>query len=187
MLHEELPRWDGSDSAPRRLIQSLEKTIKKDRIQEILANVNQRTTVLQLSLATLSFGAQAGMQRSQEQMQQDIRGLTDKIRSLKPTWGASDASSATLETEASGSLYEEISDWKKTAHEMAVALSLKGEDGSFASSVGLVSPSIPYSLVATSNRTGETDRSTCRTHCRLPKRTISILNPNCLRVKASTY
>lgn len=64
-LRHELPELQAHHHWGKKFITTLEKKIKDNRIQEIVSNINQRITILQLSLTTLSLGAQAGMQQSQ--------------------------------------------------------------------------------------------------------------------------
>lgn len=145
-LDQELPELRDRTSSYQRIRQTLEKSLKEQRIQEILYNINQRTTVLQLSLTTLSLGAQAGMQRSQDQIHAEIRKLTDSMRSAKLTWMEDDGRSVTLASNADpddASLSNEIRDWKKTADDVAVAVSLNdlaGDGRTFASGLPIDAP-----------------------------------------------
>ncbi|ORY62681.1 uncharacterized protein BCR38DRAFT_245760 [Pseudomassariella vexata] len=133
-LEDELPQLSDYSSPIQKIRQSLEKQIKQPRIQEILSNINQRTTVLQLSLTTLEIGAQASMQKSQDQIQTDIRQLTDNIKNAKLTWTIGDSSNILLPPDSPEDMHrdtlsKEIRDWRQTADDVATAVSLNGLDG----------------------------------------------------------
>ncbi|KAK8136549.1 ankyrin repeat-containing domain protein [Apiospora sp. TS-2023a] len=127
-LSHELPELQAHHHWGKKFIATLEKKIKDSRIQEIVSNINQRTTILQLSLTTLSLGAQAGMQQSQERIQNEIRDLADRVRSL--TSGSRDSPNFVVGTDVqhTENIFSEISAWKKTAEDVAAAALLFNDD-----------------------------------------------------------
>ncbi|KAK6856281.1 hypothetical protein PG995_008432 [Apiospora arundinis] len=141
-LDHELPELQAHHHWGKKVVATLEKKIKDARIQEVISNINQRTTVLQLSLTTLSLGTQAGMQQSQEQIQRQIRELSDRVRLL--TYSSGESSSIVVDTgpQITESISSEISAWKKTADDVAAAaLSLNDDRYSLAS--GTSSETLP--------------------------------------------
>ncbi|EMR68868.1 putative ankyrin repeat protein [Eutypa lata UCREL1] len=142
-LEHELPQLKDNTNALKKVCLSLEKSIKEDRIQEILAHVNTYTTILQLSLTTISLGSLWQTHESQEQIQAEIRKLTDRFRSVHIFSGRGgeikDLSLQQLSIEADFEvinheggighdektvLDEEIRNWRKTADDVATAVSL---------------------------------------------------------------
>lgn len=143
-LERELPQLKDNTTAFKKVCLSLEKSIKQDRIQEILSHINSYTTILQLSLTTISLGSLWHTHRSQEQIQTEIRKLTASIRSAhlfssrsERNNGLSSRQLSAVETDfevishdgktthdEKSALDEEIRNWRKTADDVATAVSL---------------------------------------------------------------
>ncbi|KAK8034653.1 ankyrin repeat-containing domain protein [Apiospora rasikravindrae] len=127
-LDHELPELQACHHRGKKFIATLEKKVKDSRIQEIVSNINQRTTILQLSLTTLSLGAQAGVQQSQDRIQQQIRELTDRVRSLTNSSREHSNLIDVADVQNTESIFSEISAWKKTADDVAAAALLINDD-----------------------------------------------------------
>ncbi|KXJ89739.1 ankyrin repeat-containing domain protein [Microdochium bolleyi] len=112
--------------AIQRVILCIEKRIKENRIQDLLARIASCTTILQLSLGTLALGALWDTQDSQAQIQAEIRKLAASIRSAtlfsKPN-ELEDEGDWECVQDARSVLDEEIQEWRKTADDVVTAVS----------------------------------------------------------------
>ncbi|KAI1074803.1 ankyrin [Whalleya microplaca] len=140
-LKSELPRLGGNNRGVTEKVRlSLMQCLKEPRIQQIVQRIASYTTILQLSLTTLSLGTLWGTQRTQDQIQSEIRKLTDEMRSAKLfsdravnkdnslSHVPSHKSELDEDTEESP-FHKEIRDWRQSADNVATMVSLKDFDG----------------------------------------------------------
>ncbi|KAI0015311.1 ankyrin [Xylariomycetidae sp. FL0641] len=142
-LTKELPQLDDHITPFQKIKLSLEESLMKNRTQQIIHHISSRTTVLQLSLNSLSLGSLIGTRNSQDQIQAEIRKLTDAMKSanlLHPGTEKREAQGARSSTEEGTShlstpldedeadadevLDQEIRDWTQSASHVAAAASL---------------------------------------------------------------
>ncbi|KAI2464055.1 ankyrin [Annulohypoxylon bovei var. microspora] len=141
-LAHELPEIKDKTGTLERIRRSLEHSLKQERIMDLIQHISSYKTVLQLSLTTLSLGAIWETTRSQKQIENEIRKLTDAIRmsphlslsrrKKQPTPSIhvqSPESDAEEEDPAESTLEKEIRDWRMTANDVATAVSLNDFDG----------------------------------------------------------
>ncbi|KAI1481052.1 hypothetical protein K445DRAFT_267814 [Daldinia sp. EC12] len=137
-LCRELPELKDKAGAFERIRRSLEHSLKEERVVEIIHHIRSYKTVLQLSLTTISLGALWQTASSQNQIQAEIRKLTDAIR-LSHLFAGHRRDVPLVRTRSSGSHIETgdidentlervISDWRKTADDVATAFTLNETD-----------------------------------------------------------
>ena len=138
-LRDHVPELKDNTTPIQKAILSLEKSIKSHRVQEIRAHLSSQKDVLQLSLTTISLGSLWATHRSQEEIHARIRKLTDEIRSAQlfprrpernkdsPSVhesGTIEPGFEVIEYEEKSALNEYIKTWRKTADDVATAVSL---------------------------------------------------------------
>ena len=128
-LARQLPTLPIEPSTIARAKATLAMNIKSTSIQQTIGHISSYTQVLQLSLMTLSLGTLWGAQRSQNQVEMQIRNLTDSIRSAN--FGALSADSQQAPevvdpavADANMVLRRDIQAWMATADDVAAAVSL---------------------------------------------------------------
>ncbi|KAI0888074.1 ankyrin [Annulohypoxylon maeteangense] len=141
-LADELPDLKDKPYPLERIRLTIEKCLQDERIKDLIQHISSYKAVLQLSLTTISLGAIWETTRSQKQIENEIRKLTDAIRmspylssgrikkghppSIHLHSAGSEAGEDVLEE---SSLEKEIRDWRMTADDIAVAVSLNDFDG----------------------------------------------------------
>ncbi|KAI0378903.1 ankyrin [Hypomontagnella monticulosa] len=158
-LDQQLPQLKDENGPMVRLRQSLEHTLKDERIKEIVHHISSYKTVLQLSLTTLSLSTLWDTASSQNQIRTDIRKLTDAIqRSPRVVRGRvmeRDNQSVRTQSLQSNSGTEDwesafgkdIREWAETANDVAAAVSVLSIDNTSTSAI---------SIPATSSRSVDT-------------------------------
>ncbi|KAI2633129.1 hypothetical protein GGS26DRAFT_67921 [Hypomontagnella submonticulosa] len=148
-LDRELPQLRDEAGPIVRLRQSLEHSLKQERIKEIVHRVASYKTVLQLSLTTLSLGTLWHTASSQNQIQIEIRKLTDAIQQSPRVFQGratekknqlvrTQSNQSKPDTEDSESAFcEEIREWRETADDVAVAVSVSSIDGTSAGALSI--------------------------------------------------
>lgn len=129
-LHNLLPELPENVATFDRVRMNLAMRLKEETICKTVAHISSYTQVLQLSLITLSLGRMWETQESQDQIQAEIRNLTDSIRSSSLTQIQPVEGSATMagDLNSNSELVKEIKDWQTTADDVAAAVSLWGPD-----------------------------------------------------------
>ncbi|CRK20933.1 hypothetical protein BN1723_012202 [Verticillium longisporum] len=132
-LRMELPELTDSPNFLGRTKTTIVMTIKSGVIQGLLSHISSYAQVLQLSVSTLSLGSLRAQQKSQDEVQKEIKKLTQQIRSAdlfanhawtrRPSaisWG--DTETRFDDTEA---LKQEIHAWRISADDVAAAATLQ--------------------------------------------------------------
>ncbi|KAM0284163.1 hypothetical protein ACHAQH_002153 [Verticillium albo-atrum] len=132
-LRTELPELADSPGFFDRTKKAMEMSLKSGVIQGLLSHISSYTQVLQLSVSTLSLGSMREQRKSQDEFQNEIRTLTQKIRSAdlfachaalrRPSaisWGDTDTRYDDTE-----SLNQEIHAWRISADDVAAAATLQ--------------------------------------------------------------
>ena len=137
-LERQLPELKDKTSPIQKIVLTLEKSMKNEHIREIRGGLKSYTAILNLSLTSASLGLQLDARESQEQIQRQIRELANGIRSAQLFSGCtgkhgeltpSSASSIiendfeVIELEEKSPLDEDIKAWRKTADDVATAIS----------------------------------------------------------------
>ncbi|KAI1441127.1 ankyrin [Annulohypoxylon stygium] len=141
-LTREVPELKDKTGPLERMRRTIEHSLKQERIRDLIQHISSYKAVLQLSLTTLSLGAIWETTRSQKQVESEIRKLTDAMRTSPqlslsyvkrkavPSIHIHSAESEAEEEDPEESgLEKEIRDWRKTADDVATAVSLNGFDG----------------------------------------------------------
>ncbi|XDG06264.1 hypothetical protein ABKA04_005879 [Annulohypoxylon sp. FPYF3050] len=141
-LTREVPELKDKTGPLERMRRTIEHSLKQERIRDLIQHISSYKAVLQLSLTTLSLGAIWETTRSQKQVENEIRKLTDAMRTSPqlslsyvkrkavPSIHIHGAESEAEEEDPEESgLEKEIRDWRKTADDVATAVSLNGFDG----------------------------------------------------------
>ncbi|KAK2767263.1 ankyrin repeat protein [Colletotrichum kahawae] len=132
-LRSALPELAQNSSPIAKARASFTATLKTSVIRDLVSHITSYTQVLQLSLITLSLGSVWNQQKSQDQVHNEIRKLTDAIRSAnlvskvtsvhrRPSmeWDDDDGT----RVEDSLSVTKEIQAWRMSADEVAAAVTL---------------------------------------------------------------
>ncbi|KAI1458216.1 ankyrin [Annulohypoxylon moriforme] len=140
-LAHALPNLKDNAGALERVRRSIEQSLKQERIKDLIQHISSYKAVLQLSMTTLSLGAIWDTTRSQKQIENEIRKLTDAIRMspyLSPGRLKKRAplsihvhdteAEAEEEVPEESTLEKEIRDWRMTANDVATAVSLNDFD-----------------------------------------------------------
>ncbi|KAI1208182.1 uncharacterized protein F4807DRAFT_155472 [Annulohypoxylon truncatum] len=141
-LAREVPELKDNTGTLERMRRTIEHSLKQERIKDLIQHISSYKAVLQLSLTTLSLGAIWDTTRSQKQIENEIRKLTDAIRMsphlslgrtkkrATPSIHIHNAESEAEEVVPEESALEkEIRDWRITANDVATAVSLNDFDG----------------------------------------------------------
>ena len=128
-LARQLPVLPIEPSTIAKAKATLAMNIKSTSIQQTISHISSYTQVLQLSLMTLSLGTLWGAQRSQNQVEMQIRSLTDSIRSANLGALSADPQQAPeavdpAVADAGMVLRRDIQAWMTTADDVAAAVSL---------------------------------------------------------------
>ncbi|KAI1472690.1 uncharacterized protein F4812DRAFT_21636 [Daldinia caldariorum] len=138
-LCHELPELKDKAGPVERIRRSLEHSLKEERVVEIIRHICSYKTVLQLSLTTISLGALWETTSSQNQIQAEIRKLTDAIRLSPHLFAGHRRDTLLVHTRSARSEIEKgdidectlervIGDWRETADDVATAVTLNETD-----------------------------------------------------------
>ncbi|EON98721.1 putative ankyrin-2 isoform 2 protein [Phaeoacremonium minimum UCRPA7] len=134
-LDGQLPSLRDKPTSIDKVRMNLSMSLKSNSIKQTIIHINSYTQVLQLSLVTLSLGSLWGTQSSQDQIQAEIRSLTDKIRSSNLLLQRPDLPPPGQLTEmddhvadANMAVTRDIQAWRATADDVAAAVSLHNPD-----------------------------------------------------------
>ncbi|KAI1798997.1 hypothetical protein F4811DRAFT_139228 [Daldinia bambusicola] len=138
-LCHELPELKDKAGPIERIRRSLEHSLKEERVVEIIRHISSYKTVLQLSLTTISLGALWETTSSQNQIQAEIRKLTDAIRQSPHLFAGHGRDTLLVRTRSARSDIEKgdidestlekvIGNWRKTADDVATAVTLNETD-----------------------------------------------------------
>ncbi|KAI2780465.1 hypothetical protein F4815DRAFT_493350 [Daldinia loculata] len=135
----ELPQLKEKAGPFERIRRSLELSSKEERVVEVVRHICSYKTVLQLSLTTLSLGVLWETVSSQKQIKVEIRKLTDAIRlsphlfaghrrDVPPVRTLSPRSGLEEDDTYENALEKDIKNWRRTADDVATAVTLNGID-----------------------------------------------------------
>ncbi|KAI1273947.1 hypothetical protein F5Y07DRAFT_401911 [Xylaria sp. FL0933] len=154
-LDKALPELKDETTPMQKVRLSIQKSLKGERLTEIVHHITSYTRILQLSLSTLSLGELWINRQSQELILAEVRRINQAIRATDLFSGRAESRARTLrelpiisaqqpdttldDEEARSVLNREIREWRETVDEIAAAVSLslpndKSTDGRLPSS-----------------------------------------------------
>ncbi|KAI1748582.1 ankyrin [Xylaria castorea] len=142
-LDHELPELRDETTPIQKLKLSIQKSLKGERLKEMIHHVISYTRILQLSLSTLSLGELWINRESQGMILAEVRKINQAIRATELFSGRAETRTRTqqlpvtptpqpytspAEREARSSLDKEKRDWRETVDEITAAVSLSIPD-----------------------------------------------------------
>ncbi|KAI1427869.1 ankyrin repeat-containing domain protein [Xylaria sp. FL1777] len=143
-LEQALPQLKDETISFQKLRLSIQRSLKEERLKEIVRHITSYTRILQLSLSTLSLGELWINRQSQEMILAEVRKVTQAIRATKIFSGRTEtkirnprellvtstpqAHMYLADEEARSVLDKEIREWRETVDEIAAAVSLSIPD-----------------------------------------------------------
>ncbi|KAI0534129.1 hypothetical protein GGR58DRAFT_516390 [Xylaria digitata] len=155
-LDHALPQLKDQTTPFEKLKLSIQKSLKGERLKEIVHHINSYTRIFQLSLLTLSLGESWMNRRSQEEILAEVRRINQAIRATEIFSGRTDTRARNLreppvistarsdipqvDEEARSIFDKDIREWREMVEEIAAAVSLfvpqdESTDGGLAPSI----------------------------------------------------
>ncbi|KAI1175208.1 ankyrin [Nemania sp. FL0916] len=145
-LARELPQLNDETTPIQKLRLSIQRSLKEERLKEIVYHITSYTRILQLSLSTLSLGELWINRQSQELILAEVRKINQAIRTSDLFSGRAETRARVTEQvpllitprpytppideEVKSTLEKEIREWRETVDEIAAAVSLSPNDDS---------------------------------------------------------